>query len=1387
MARRTKKSSPDFLRAALLESGHVADCAVLCRKAVDESEESVAYVMPLQNASPARIKETLREELRKQGLECLVVVVSELPLTPDGVIDRATLERLGVCDRRSFSRWETLVKTRFACESVTVGEIDTLPSSPRVHVSELSVSGPLTAAAASKGTGAYDLRAASLARDTRETAAFRPSLLQGPELPELPGLPADLGDALLRTAAAFPEHGVTYLYDQREERVESYRALLERAQRILGGLCSSGLSPGDKVIFQLSEPYQFVGAFWACQLGGFVPVPIGEAPSYQEENAALAKLQQAWQRLDRPLVITKQSLVALIQRHGLGSGGDPVRAVAIEDLENGESSEPRREKRGSDLALLLLTSGSTGQPKAVMQDHRAILARSLAAQLSGGFTPDDATLNWLPMEHVGGILNCHVLDVFVGCSEVLADSDAFLRRPLTWLDWVDRYRVTFTWAPNFAFGLVVNSEEVTRQRWDLGSLRFLMNGGEAIVPKLARRFLQLMEPYGLAPGAMRPTWGMSETCSASIWSHAFTRGSTSDSDQFAAVGQPIHGFSLRIADQEDRVLPEGHTGRLQVKGAMVTSGYFGDPEQSAAAFTGDGWFKTGDLGIIRDGELTVTGREKGIIIVNGINYHSHEIETVVEGVAGVEISYVAACPVRRRDGSTEDLGIFFSPSSSEAESLPAVIRSIGEAVRRQVGLNPGYVVPLAKAQIPKTEIGKIQRSALSHRFESGHYDQQLKEIDLLLNNERVLTNWFFRKEWQRKESVLSRSSPDHSTILILADLASLPEGLGAGLAREGLSYIAVHPAAAFERESSYNYRIDVENPGDYRRLFSAISQEGTRLAAILVLDLLSHDRLRDNSGKALDTLLSKDSAVVLLLVQALASSPFAGLPLRLQVASMGSHWLTQDDPAPWRAALSGFLRTVPQEYPWINSRQVDLQQGSPTAETVEQVLTELTSVEPDPLVAYRGGHRFIPRFVRLGFSKGDTAGPAARSGGLYLVSGGAGGIGRLITRWLIEQFDARVLWVGRRAEATMADAVKGACGDQDSVMYRAADVGDADSVRQAVEGVEQQLGRQISGIFHLAGVFDETAVGGLTSQGLVTALHSKTIGTLVLADLAATRPGCQLVTFSSVNGFFGGVSAGAYAAANSFVDEMSAYRSAQGENVCSYAWTLWDETGMSAGYSMKQFSRNRGFFVLAPSAGITSLACALARGERRLWIGLDTTRPIISQHCAAECHALTGPVARVSPSPHGRSSGPRFLQVTDEFGSAMQILISDESSPSTAQSPGSGAAEVPPSSTMEQLIAEVWTHVLAVESVGVDANFYDCGGNSISMARVSSELQKRLGRPVSMTAMFQYPTVRGLAGHLSGTPDRSETLSGEDTADRGVDRRTRMLRRRSARANRESS
>ncbi|WPB75853.1 condensation domain-containing protein [Archangium violaceum] len=559
-----------------------------------------------------------------------------------------------------------------------------------------------------------------------EGPAAPPALVEPPALVRAPDAPRTLAEALLQTARRFPDAGVCFLDARGERTVWSLASLVERARRLGAGLRSWGLVPGDKLVLVLGEDADTVEAFWACQLAGLVPIILPPPPPGREQAAARSRLMRARELLGGPRLLTRQALVAELGEQ-LGTTCALGDIGAIEFLRASEGTLPDSPARPEDLALLCLTSGTTGLPKCAMLTHHNLLVRAEAANAALECRPGERSLAWLPMHHIGALADWHLRPLLAGAVVFHAPSVEILAEPLRWLDWCEQHGITQTWAPSFAYGQVVERlRQEESRRWNLSGMRVLLSAGEQIPAPMVEELSRRLAPSGLRADAFVGAWGMTETSCGVTYTwrsgrpvpvHSLDKPG-GGAMRLVDVGAPIAGVSLRIVDERGAVLPETRVGRVQVRGAACIPGYYADPEASAALLTPDGWVETGDLGFLSQGALTVSGRVKDLVIIHGANFSCLELEAAVEQVEGVEPATAAAVAVRPAEGQRDELAVFFVPSARMGP-LAAALSRIRQYVLERVGVRIHHLVPLEAQALPRTEGGKLQRAELRRRFESG--------------------------------------------------------------------------------------------------------------------------------------------------------------------------------------------------------------------------------------------------------------------------------------------------------------------------------------------------------------------------------------------------------------------------------------------------------------------------------------------------------------------------------------------------------------------------------------------------------------------------------------------------------------------------------------------
>ncbi|MFF4500609.1 alpha/beta fold hydrolase [Streptomyces sp. NPDC001401] len=645
---------------------------------------------------------------------------------------------------------------------------------------------------------------------------------------------------LLRDAARnHAESGLRYprSADDRDAPLQSYPELLDAARSVLAGFRDRGLAPQDKVVLLLEKPQEFLAAFWACQLGGFVPCPMAALGGDPERWAA--QLTHVDTLLDHPLIVTSATLAAELPR------AEGLSVVPLEELRAERPADTFHEADPKDTAVLVLTSGSTGNSKAVMLSHANLIASMAGKNGYHRLSAADTSLNWVSFDHVAALLECHLLPLYAGSTQLHVEAPVVLQEPLNFLRIVSRFGVTMTFTPNFLLGLINPQadrlDEEDGDGLDLSRLRHIISGGEAVVRTTGETFLSRFAPYGLRADALWPAFGMSETCAGSIYSVEFP--AADQGQEFANLGRPVEGLRIRVADGEHHELPEGEVGELQLNGPMITTGYYNNEQATQDAFTPDGWFRSGDLGRIDDGRLTLVGRSKDSVIVNGVNYFSHDIETLLEGLDDVARSYVAAFPTRAPGSDTEQLVIAFHAECADGDELALyrVLSAVRSTVVMHWGFRPAIVLPLPIAAFPKTSLGKIQRALMRKRLEAGAYDEVKTYVDDLVlrrlggytapegDTEQVLAGIYaemFDTDPERLSATANFFDLGGTSLDILRLRSLVAQRLGAHdlqiitvLRSPTVRALAAHLDGAADGEQEYDPIVPMQTTGDRTPLF----------------------------------------------------------------------------------------------------------------------------------------------------------------------------------------------------------------------------------------------------------------------------------------------------------------------------------------------------------------------------------------------------------------------------------------------------------------------------------------------------------------------------------------------------------------------------------------
>lgn len=562
---------------------------------------------------------------------------------------------------------------------------------------------------------------------------------------------------MLRHAAARPdEDAYVFLPGNAPDAVAqrlTYAQLDAEARRIASWLQSRGAS-GGQVLLLYPSGLEFVKAFVGCLYAGAVAVP---APLPGESNQS-TRLTGILRDAEVRAVLTCSADEPDVSAWLRASGATGVPLLASDDPAQGAAGEwTAPVVTGDSLAFLQYTSGSTSEPKGVMVSHGNLLANELAISHALGTGEGVRMGCWLPAYHDMGLIGHILHSLYAGGSTVLMAPVTFVMRPVRWLQMIGDHGVAVSGSPNFGYDLCLR--RITDDQLatlDLSSWRHACNGAEPIRAETVRAFTERFAPAGFRPESFFPCYGMAETtllvsgtpadrspAFRTVDAAALEQGRLAEAEPDAGTRTLVSSgvvdpadFDVRIVDPEAHTeQPEGRVGEIWVKGASVSSGYWKRPDVNARIFdagvvsapgTDTGWLRTGDFGVLEDGQLYVTGRLKEMILINGRNIYPHDVERAVQalhpafrGGAGAAFSV---------DDGEEHLVLVQEFRRAAAQDPAALCAGIRAHVRGEFQASCSVVL-VRPAAVHKTTSGKIQRTLMRTLLLEGRLDPVHQDLD----------------------------------------------------------------------------------------------------------------------------------------------------------------------------------------------------------------------------------------------------------------------------------------------------------------------------------------------------------------------------------------------------------------------------------------------------------------------------------------------------------------------------------------------------------------------------------------------------------------------------------------------------------------------------------
>jgi fatty-acyl-CoA synthase len=537
--------------------------------------------------------------------------------------------------------------------------------------------------------------------------------------------------------------------------------LFAAGNRCAAELARRGVPAGGRVALMLPTSRAFFVSYAGILLAGAIPVPIYPPFRADRIEEYAARQSAILNNAEVCLLLTfhRAEAVAKLLRPRVRSLSVVVDAEKL--IEAADKAPPpspgapplhvtgSRVRRGSDVALLQYTSGSTGDPKGVMLTHTNLLANMRAIGEAVQIAPDDVGVSWLPLYHDMGLIGAWLTLLYFGTPLVVMSPLAFLTRPERWLQAFHKHRGTIAAAPNFAYELCVRKiADKDIKGLDLSSWRAALNGAEPVNPETLERFAERFASYGFRREAQLPVYGLAESA-LGVTIPPLNRGPLVDRverETFAAQGRAVPAapddetaiafvssgkalprHEVRIVDDRGNEVQDRTEGFLWFRGPSATTGYYRNPKATEALLplgpaNGAGeyaWVNSGDRAYRADGEIYVTGRVKDIIIKGGRNLYPHEVEEFAARVDGIRKGCIVAFGLTDEATGTEKLVVVAETRERDAARRAALASTVTDLVSRGLGLPPDRVELIPPGSIPKTSSGKLRREETKQLYLAG--------------------------------------------------------------------------------------------------------------------------------------------------------------------------------------------------------------------------------------------------------------------------------------------------------------------------------------------------------------------------------------------------------------------------------------------------------------------------------------------------------------------------------------------------------------------------------------------------------------------------------------------------------------------------------------------
>ncbi|BBB48494.1 AMP-binding protein [Pelolinea submarina] len=545
---------------------------------------------------------------------------------------------------------------------------------------------------------------------------------------------------LLRLSQENPSKTILNVLQTGQDDIQlTYRDLVQGAGKYTAALVHQNIEPGEVVILILQQSVDLFLSYFGTILNGSVPsiMPfLTEKLLPEKYRKDLVSLIE----ITRPsAIITYKEFAGELEV--IRQENSFIKTVLyvedIRDLPEEQSIEYRGlQCKEENVVLLQHSSGTTGLQKGVALSHQAVFNQLDIYTQKLQINAQDVIVSWLPLYHDMGLIACFIMPVLYNIPLVIMSPFDWVRAPYRLFQAITGYKGTLCWLPNFAYNFCAQKIRPSDlEGVDLSSLRAVTNCSEPMRFASHQLFLDRFKPYGLRDTAIATCYAMAENVFA-VTQDGIEKPVTYDEidleilqkDKLAqkasagersvimvSAGKPLENTSVRIVDEQGNELPERHLGEIVLQSNCMLTGYYHREDATQKAMLA-GWFKTGDLGYLADGELYISGRKKDLIIVGGKNVYPQDIESVVNEIEGVHPGRNVAFGVFNEERGTEEVIVIAELEPGYEDQSQPISGRIRQQVTQSTAVALRQVYLVNGFWLIKTSSGKIARAANKEKY-----------------------------------------------------------------------------------------------------------------------------------------------------------------------------------------------------------------------------------------------------------------------------------------------------------------------------------------------------------------------------------------------------------------------------------------------------------------------------------------------------------------------------------------------------------------------------------------------------------------------------------------------------------------------------------------------